>query len=159
MTHRQQKKFYSTIKRTSRTFSKEFREDAGLEQKVFRSLSMDEDKASMDYADHSADNLSDAEADSDHEEMDDAQKLLGAWLGELENLKSVIKREDAAVTLPRIIPLVTTSDVKQGMLQQRMLRELSMFFEKEDSLMLGNTSSSIFLYSMITEILLIRSMS
>ncbi|GIY74346.1 hypothetical protein CEXT_629651 [Caerostris extrusa] len=40
----------------------------------------------MDYED-CHENLSDAEPDSDHEDMDDAQKLLGTWLGELENLK------------------------------------------------------------------------
>ncbi|GFQ88024.1 hypothetical protein TNCT_560051 [Trichonephila clavata] len=40
----------------------------------------------MDY-EESHDNLSDAEPDSDHEDVDDPQKLLGTWLGELENLK------------------------------------------------------------------------
>ncbi|GBM79109.1 hypothetical protein AVEN_82050-1, partial [Araneus ventricosus] len=41
-------------------------------------------QSAMDYED-SHENISDAEPDSDHE--DDAQKLLGTWLGELENLK------------------------------------------------------------------------
>lgn len=42
----------------------------------------------MDY-DTCPDNISDGEPDSDHEDVDDPLKLLGTWLGELENLKSV----------------------------------------------------------------------
>lgn len=42
----------------------------------------------VDY-DTCADNISDGEPDSDHEDVDDPLKLLGTWLGELENLKSV----------------------------------------------------------------------
>ncbi|XP_055924616.1 abnormal cell migration protein 10-like isoform X4 [Argiope bruennichi] len=42
--------------------------------------------STMDYED-THENISDAEPDSDHEDADDAQKLLGTWLGELENLK------------------------------------------------------------------------
>ncbi|KAF8795038.1 hypothetical protein HNY73_002936 [Argiope bruennichi] len=49
--------------------------------------------STMDYED-THENISDAEPDSDHEDADDAQKLLGTWLGELENLKLIQKKRN-----------------------------------------------------------------
>lgn len=64
----------------------------------------------MDY-DVCADNVSDGEPDSDHEDVDDPLKLLGTWLGELENLKSVSSKIEFYHYFKVLVNLICQSNV------------------------------------------------